>query len=318
MTAQKDAPLPVRYDPHLIEEAVFLALQGQPQAGVFHRERNHLYEIIEVEERERAFQELHHAWFVRLGLDDRIDQAINEQPLLTSPIGSCVVARAPGKKEEGAELFVNPEAGLSEKERRTVRILIRPESFLAPLALLTFLRHELLHITDMLDPRFGYKPVLPVAEGGPSHDRLLQDRYRALWDATIDGRLVRRGWAPEAIRAGRLADFCCTFSMLGEETAQVFGRFFDQEPHTHAELVTFACDPRAAIGGLRAAPQPGSRCPLCHFPTYAFEPNPQGLPAEVVARISRDFPQWHPAQGLCLQCADLYRARALVVSTEAV
>ena len=270
MTAQKDAHLPVRYDPRLIEEAVFIAMHGQPQARVFRRERNRLYEITDAEERERAFQELHHTWFVRLGLGDQIDRAINEQPLLTSSVGSYVVARAPAKKEEGAELFVNPEAELSEKERRTVRILIRPESFLDPVALLTFLRHELLHITDMLDPNFGYEPVLPVAEGGPGHSRLLQDRYRALWDATIDGRMVRHGWAPKSIRAERLADFCRTFSMLGEEAAQVFGRFFDQELHTHAELVAFTCEPRAAIGSSRVAPQPGSRCPLCHFPTYAL------------------------------------------------
>jgi hypothetical protein len=56
---------------------------------------------------------------------------------------------------------------------------------------------------------------------------------------------------------------------------------------------------------------PGGRCPLCRFPTYAPEPNPEQLAAEVVARIVADFADWQPRHGLCGQCAELYRARPL-------
>ncbi len=301
--------LPVRYEPRFIEEAVFLALREGPDARLFYRQRNALYEVSDPDEREQAFQSLHQAWFPHLGLADQIEKAINEQPLLASAVGLCLVICAPARREEGADLLVSPEEGLSPKERRTLRILLRPESLHDPLALLTFLRHELLHITDMLDPHFGYEPVLPVAEAGPPHDRLVRDRYRVLWDATIDGRMVRCGWAPESIRIQRLNDFGHTFPMFEEKTAQVFGRFFDQELHKHAELVAFAQDPRAAVGASRETPHPGGRCPLCAFPTYSFKPEPESLPAEVVAHITRDFPQWHPANGLCLQCADLYTAR---------
>ena len=302
--------LPVRYDPLFIEEAVFLALQGHPDAEHYHNQRSGLYEINDSEERERSFQDLHCVWFIRLGLADQIEKAIHEQPPLTSTVKCCIVAPALRKREEGAELFVIPEEGLSEKERRTVRILLRPESLLDP-QLLTFLRHELLHITDMLDPRFSYEPVLPAAEGGPTHDRLLQDRYRILWDATIDGRMVRRGWVSESIRTEHLCNFTRAFPMFGVETDQVFNRFFGQESHTHGELVAFACNPRAAVEGSEAMPYPGSRCPLCGFPTHAFEPEPEQLAEEVTARIAQDFSQWHPSQGLCTQCADLYRARQL-------
>jgi hypothetical protein len=301
--------LPVRYEPRFIEEAVFLALREGPDARLFYRQRNALYEIGDPEERERAFQSLHQAWFPRLGLADQIEKAIHEQPLLAPAVGLCLVICAPARREEGADLLVSPEERLSGKERRTLRILLRPESLHDPLALLTFLRHELLHITDMLDPHFGYEPVLPVAEAGPPHDRLVRDRYRVLWDATIDGRMVRRGWAPESIRIQRLKDFGHTFPMFEEETAQVFARFFDQERHKHAELVAFAQDPRAAVRVSRETPHPGGRCPLCAFPTYSFKPEPESLPAEVIAHITRDFPQWHPADGLCLQCADLYMTR---------
>ena len=310
MIEKGETGLPVRYDPLLIEEAVFLALRGHPDAKRYHQKRDRLYEISDPEERERSFQNLHQAWFSRLGLASQIEKAVAERHQLNSTVTTCVIARATSKKEEGAELFVNPDEGLSGKERRNVRILICPESFLeSPPLLLTFLRHELQHITDMLDPGFGYNPALPAVEGGPTYDRLLQNRYCVLWDATIDGRMVRRGWAPESIRAERLNDFAQAFPMLGDETGQLFGRFFDQEPHTHAKLIAFARDPRTALAGSPEGPHPGGRCSLCRFPTYVFEPNPECLPAEVISQICQDFPQWRSDHGLCEQCADLYKGR---------
>lgn len=305
---------PLRYDPGLVEEAVFLAVEGHPEAKRFHRERDRIYGIKHPEERERAFNDLHRAWFLRLGLADQMEKAVSEQPLLSSGVNSCLVARAPSKCEEGAELFVNPEEKVSGKERRTVSIFLRAESLLDPSALLTFLRHELMHIADMLDPGFGYEPELPPAEGGPTHDRLLKERYRVLWDATIDGRMLRCGWATESLRAERLREFCSTFPMFGQKSESLFSRFFDREPHTHAELVAFILDPRAIIGAPEA-PHPGSRCPLCGFPTYDFESEPERLPDELIIRITGDFPSWHPSRGLCAQCADIYRARDISTRT---
>lgn len=304
----------LRYDPRLVEEAVFFSLREHAEAKAFYRERNRLYEITDPEQREKAFQNFNRAWFLRLGLAEPIDKAVNEQPLLISSVRYCLVARALRKKEEGAELLVNSEEDLSEKERRTVCVLIRPESLLDPLALLSFLRHEFLHIRDMLDPGFGYEPVLPTAEGGPTHDRLLQERYRVLWDTTIDGRMVRSGWAPECLRTERFRDFCRAFPMFGEESRKVFSHFFDRDPHAHPELIALASDPSRRIEDLRATPHPGSRCPLCGFPTHAFEPQPELLPPSLVAQVAQDYPQWQPSHGLCTQCADLYRARPISAS----
>lgn len=300
----------LRYESGLVEEAVFLAVGAHPAARRFDRERNRVYKLRDIEERDRAFQELHGKWFSELGLSDPIDRAVSEQPLLCSSVKGCLVARAPGKREEGAELFVSPEERLGEKERRTVSIFLRPESLLDPSALLAFLRHELMHIGDMLDQAFGYERELPPAEGGPTHDRLLRERYRVLWDATIDGRMVRRGWASEQLRAERFGEFCQTFRMFGEESETLFSRFFDQEPHTHGELVAFVLDPRGVIE-IPEAPHPGGRCPLCKFPTYTFEPDPERLSPETLDQITHDFPRWRPSQGLCRQCADLYRAHRM-------
>jgi hypothetical protein len=99
--------------------------------------------------------------------------------------------------------------------------------------------------------------------------------------------------------------------MLQQEAAEIFSVFFDQQTHTHAEFVAFAQNPRAATGQTEAAGRPGGRCALCNFPTHAYEKNPEQLEPTVVAAIHEDFPQWYPEQGLCQQCADLYRARQL-------
>jgi len=301
----------IRYEPRFIEDVLLYALRGHKREREFQLRRNRLYGIADPEEREKAFQELDQQWFARLELGAPVDQAISEQPLLRLSLDYCLVARAPGKREEGAELFVNPHAGALPGEKPTAALFLRPQSFLDRAALLTFLRRELFHVVDMLDPSFGYEPALPAAEGGPTHDRLLKNRYRILWDTTIDGRMARRGWLPESVRAERLTEFNCAFPMLGRQTEQLFCRFFDRESRTHAELVALAFNPRAALQDSAASPSPGSRCALCGFPTYAFEPEPEILPDEVIAQIAKDFPKWHPSHGLCRQCADIYRALAL-------
>ncbi len=77
--------------------------------------------------------------------------------------------------------------------------------------------------------------------------------------------------------------------------------------------MAFARDPEA-FGDLVRVEHRGMRCPVCRFPTYGFEPDPERLPADVIALVREDFPDWHPARGICPQCADLYRARPLSVS----
>ncbi|MBI4842513.1 MAG: hypothetical protein HY803_15880 [candidate division NC10 bacterium] len=296
----------------------------------FRGERNRLYEIQDPEERDAAFREFHAAWFERLNLGGVIWQALQEQPLILANTRACIVAQARASRDEGAELFVSPAGeGVGEADRRSVGIRLGPQRLLDADHLLTFLRHEVLHIADMLDPTFGYEPRLPRAELGPAHERLLQDRYRVLWDTSIDGRLVRRNWAPPSVRDRHFHEFTKTFPMLGERLEEAFSRFFDATTLTHADLVSFASNPLAFLTSFSdphfsnskseirnskssADPRPplhaGERCPLCGFPTHAFVPNPNRLPSEILARIRADFPAWTPSRGLCLQCADLYRS----------
>ena len=301
----------VRYDPKLIEEVVFHAERDDYIAKELDEHRSRIYEVAEPNERERLFHDLYGSWFVRRGLGKVVDQALREQPMISAHVGSCYVVCATQAKEEGAELFVAPDRGLDENQRRTLRILIRPESLLKYWSAITFLRHELFHIADMLDPAFAYEPDLPKTDGGPTYDTLITNRYRVLWDVTINGRMLRRGWISASIRDEQLRDLRYAFSMLEEKSGELFSRFFDGERPTHPELAAFAFDPRAAAGSLNSASTPRTHCPLCRFPTHVFELQPEKLGNEVIAAINRDFPHWAPAVGLCAQCADLYRANQL-------
>ncbi len=283
----------VEYEPRLVEEATLLALRGAEEEPSFRRRRDRLYEIADPEAREAAFRAFHAAWFERLGLGRPIGWAVKERGLIRHAAERCLVVYALSSREEGAELFV-------AERRRSVAIRLSPATLLAPERLLALLRHELLHIADMLDPHFAYEPWLPSSAGGPAQREPLKDRYRVLWDAYIDGRLSRLGRAPAGCRAERLDEFRRSFPTLGDRAEAAFERFFSAASLRHAELVAFALDPGSGRGC----------CPLCRFPTHAFEPRPDELPSAVRQRIGSDFPEWKPAAGLCLQCADLYRARA--------
>jgi len=64
---------------------------------------------------------------------------------------------------------------------------------------------------------------------------------------------------------------------------------------------------------LQTHAAPGTHCPLCRFPTHAFETEPGDLGADALAALKEDFPNWTAALGLCVQCADLYRGRQMSV-----
>jgi hypothetical protein len=299
------------YDPRLVEEAVFHAQRDRYISQELQEARNRIYEVADADEQESLFNDLNRSWFVRLGLGKTIERALQEQPIITEQVENYFIVRATHRKQEGAELFVARESDRNKLPHRNVRVLLRPESLFDAEALTIFLRHEFFHIADMLDPRFTYEPTLPRAEGGPTYDTLIINRYGVLWDTTINGRMVRRGWLTDAVHDQQLRDFCQAFPMLEEKGEEYFRRFFNADQPKHSELAAFALDPRTVAGHLGGHSAAGSHCPLCKFPSHSFEPKPETLGDEVLAAISQDFPQWTPARGLCAQCADLYRASRL-------
>jgi len=295
----------VEYHPRLVEDAVWCAIRGRPEVVSFHREREPVYRIEDPDKRDQAFQRLHVSWFRRLALDTPVRRAAREYSEVLAAIGRCLIAPALQETTQAAELYV-PRAG-----ERSVVITIRPEVLVTPDRALEYLRRELLHISDMLDPRFRYEPRLPAQSAGPAHDRLLQDRYRLLWDCSIDARLVTRGALDAAAKDRRRREFIRAFVCLGARAEEDFARLFDGPRPSHPALAAMAADPEAFFGLRQAGGSPRSRCPLCGFPTHDFEPRPEQLPAEAAAAIRSHFPKWSVDRGICRQCADLYRARDL-------
>ncbi len=303
------------YAPDLLEEAVLTAERTMSTVGrwEFRRERDRLYELPDHDQREERFRSLHLRWFVRLGLHRVVEQAIAEREALARtqkdsrpifPTDGRVV-RAVTRSEEGADLMdrVLPEhAGL----RPLLVIRLRPAMLLEPDALRALLRHELTHIGDMLDSAFGYERTLPPCDDGPSGENIVRDRYRVLWDVTIDGRLARAGCGSVEVRAARREEFDATFSMLGDRRRAAFDDWFDYIRPTHAALAAFA---RAPNGTDSTNPADSGRCPLCRFPVASLERQSGRLSSDASAAIRSDHPTWSIEQGLCSQCLDLYEAR---------
>jgi hypothetical protein len=294
----------LRYDEDFIEAAVFFCASGRRkgvpslQIARFHREREKLYAVLDPDERNTAFFHLHLDWFREWGLEKLLTDLLKEFPLLPEKLGVLGLRQTRGKNDEGAELYVN-EAG-----QRSAILALRPESFERDAALRDYVRHEFMHLSDMLDPAFRYAPVLDLPGLNGAQQRLARERYRLLWDITIDGRLAAAGHTPMATREQHAATFSRGYAFWpANRQSEVFDSLWHNATPCHVELLALIADPR----GLRDAhrPAPGASCPLCDFPTFKWADG-EKLPAEIVSRITMEFPDWRPGQGLCGRCLDAY------------
>ena len=298
----------VTYAPDLVEEAVLLAERALPAADArtFRRERNRLYDIPDADRRDAEFRALHIRWFARLNLHQTIAEAVAVRAEILDHVAGCRVSRAIAQRDEGADL-VDPSPAIARAvdTKPLLALRLRPAALLAPETLHRLLAHELTHIADMLDPAFAYQRTLPPSDDGPSGDNIVRDRYRVLWDTTIDGRLARSGDADPSAREIRRREFATAFAMLGGEGPRLFNDWFDRMQPTHAALVAFAQEPN---GHASANPADSGRCPLCRFPVAALDAHAERLSPNALALLRADFPAWRPEQGLCVQCLDLYEA----------
>lgn len=297
-----------RYDEDFIEAAVFAAASGRRprapsmQIARFHREREKLYRLLDPEERNAAFFQLHLDWFREWGLEKLLTGVLHEFPRLPERLTVLAVRKTHGKSDEGVELYVN------ETGQRTGLLALRLESLSQDAALTDFLRHEFTHLHDMLDPAFGYLPALDLPRLNFAQQRLAQERYRLIWDITIDGRLAASGHVPIATREHHAAAFSRGYSFWPvQRQSEVFEALWQNATPRHTDFLALIADPR----GLRDAhrPVPGASCPLCAFPTFDWA-EAETLPAGIASRIVAEFPAWSPELGLCGRCLETYEAVA--------
>lgn len=298
----------LHFDDDFLEGAVFLCASGRregvPSLAIarFQHERERLYRIGDADERNAAFFQLHLRWFREWGLEDFLAKIAREFPGLDPALKLLAFRKARGKQDEAAELYVNPETG------RHGVVAFRCERFDADAPLARFLRHEFTHLHDMVAPAFGYVPELRVPGITATQHKLARERYRLLWDITIDSRLTRAGRAVNTTVERHRALFDRAYSFWPEQRRDEVFTSLSSDPHpTHAKLVALAADPRDLAHAAR--PEPGAACPLCSFPTFHWA-DPAQFDDALIECITRDFPAWTAPQSACLRCHETYGALA--------
>ena len=297
----------LQYDQDFVEAAVGLCASGQvrsvprPLVARFHREREALYAIADPDERDARFFQLHLEWFREWGVEDVLTASFREFSLLGPHLSILAVRTARGRKDEGAELYVN------ETGQRTGILSLRPERLMSGHQIAGFLGHELSHLQDMVDPAFGYLPELSLPHWSPGQQRLARERYCVLWDTSIDGRLHQARRPTTSNQDGRWQEFSRAFGRWPESKRKgTFTAVWNHPRPTHRwfqDLVAEGCE---VVGSDE--PIQGGLCPLCRFPTFVWA-DPLKLSDDVLATVRREFPNWLPQHGLCGRCSAVYRSR---------
>lgn len=193
----------IRFDPGFVEEAVFLELKRLAASGEegmqrrFREEWASLYEGgSSVEESEAAFQRLSGRYFKALGLSELFAQRFEELQGLSASAEVAFVRRVFSRKEERVEFYASRAGdGRLGIEIPTVLFIgLQVARCLHREALVAFLRHELMHVCDMIDPAFKYDPRADLGGVCEAEEDLLRERFRLLWDVWVHGRFKRKGW----------------------------------------------------------------------------------------------------------------------------
>ena len=319
---QEDTRSPqIIYDPQLVDDIVFKGLAQRERNGdtelydEYHRLRDEVYNI-EQEMRPTSFRELDKDFFYRLEYDRFVKEILEEFPQVKESVEEVHVRRATTKQNEGSNVV---------DDGKKVIIRLYSEQFIEGDKIFRALRHELMHVLDIVDEGFGYRAGL--YDYSPREERIITDRYRLFWDICVDSRLEREGRETIATKEDRKKEFLSFFSKIPEKTRDlIFERMWGgKEFLTHGAMVSLSEDVKKLIAfgkrnGSRGSdapeeemekmgPLPGTLCPLCGFPTFDWVEE-IGEGEEIVDMIKVDFPDWDAQDGVCSRCAEFYQLEA--------
>jgi len=301
----------------LVQQRLYdLQRRGHPQLfEAFHQEADALYDL-SPSRRDAAFSDLHAAYFERLGLTTPFESVLREFPVFEAHVRAIYVAQVIAASDESVDL--TPPRGANAQ--RDIGVRVRAERMLDAPQLEIYLRHEWMHLSDLLDPGFRALERTAWNARSAAEERLLRERYRVLWCATIDGRLERLGKPTGEPKPARRAEFDRLFRRLPVETRSgAFDRLWDGDRPSHLDLMALAESlttlRRFAETGVvlpasdetEEVPEPveGAPCPLCRFSTFRWV-MPTESDSAIVERIRADFPRWHPQEGVCERCYERY------------
>lgn len=308
--------LNILYDPYMVEEIVFSKLREIEGTGnmelyeQYHNLSDRIYELDDEDERSDGFVELNKEFFNTLGFSEVVRGVVNEFPEFHEKIEEIHIRKPTTMIEVGSDLV---------DERRKAVIRLFPEQFMDITHLRKFIRHELMHVVDMLGEKFGYKEgklaKLPVEE------TIVREKYKLFWDIFIDSRLEKRGKETVRSKDERFGEFEKLYARLPADGKKaVFEGLWKEENLTHDKAVELAKDFTKLVAvyggtlqeGVKEAKKvliPGSPCPLCSFPTFNWL-DTASLDEQIIRLIKADFPDWQIDDGICDRCAECYTVRA--------
>jgi len=238
----------IELDPALLEDVVFLAMRCREQLGdqaMFRDYRNRVDAAYDAPDddrnREIAFRDVHADFFRELGFEQMLRDCLEEFPVLVRELDRASFLKAISRKEEGGELFVRKNEEDGSGPQRTAVVRLGAEVFLDSSELLTLLRREFCHISDMVDPAFGYQPALGETGDSIAQENLIRDRYRALWSVFVEARLVRAGQATDVTLQKRQRLLKRAFGGLADQDADtIIRKASDTTTLTHTDLLALA------------------------------------------------------------------------------
>ncbi len=313
--------LEILYDQQLVDDIVYKGLAEKEKGGdltlynEYHEKRDAIYEL-EQELRPKKFKELDSDFFNRLGYDGFLNEILDEFPNLKGKVEEVHVRRATTRQNEGSNVV---------DRGRKVLIRLYPELFIEGKAILKGIRHELMHVSDMMDESFGYK--VEEFNCSPMEERMINDRYRLFWDISVDGRLVKDGRETISDKDERRREFESFYIKIPKEARDIiFDKIWCGEVAiTHDKMVEMAKDvdnllvlaegtesrelDKTKEKVQESGPLPGTTCKLCGFPSYDWVEE-IGNDEEIVNIIRQDFPHWSIKDGICSRCSEYYKIKA--------
>ena len=244
----------IRFQPALLQEVIDSFVEKTEREGdptyykEFHEHADPIYEKFTLEDREAEFKKLYQYLFGIWGFSDIVRDSFHEYSLLREKVGIVLVKGVLKEDQEGVDIlrkWGSVEKGLAQefeaKGMKGVGIKLIPRRFYDP-ALTRYCRHELMHISDMIDPQFGYDPDTKVGLN-PGEETLILQRYRVLWSLSVDSRLVTAGKEPMLSKEDRFKEFRSWYRKIPPpQLKSVFEGLWQTSYFTHSELIEMAGD----------------------------------------------------------------------------
>lgn len=314
----------IEFDPNLIEEAIFRELKVKEEKGdytltnEYHALTDPVYENFPLDERPAQFKKIEWDFFKKLGFFNLIKESFDEFPDLEGKVIGGVITKAKNPFDEGSSLTKGPGEG-TEQKRIIVKLLI--DRFQEIAYLKKLIRHELMHVSDMLSESFDYKDERLGCN--PMEESIITERYSIFWDIFVDSRLIRKEKETISDKEGRYAEFESLYKKIPTEIkAAIFNVLWQDECLTHNKILELAKDvnkvikiseglPIKHVQKMKKTLLPGAQCPLCQFRTYNWVEN-LNHDSYIIDNIKRDFPDWEPDDGVCERCIEVYKVRGSV------